>query len=42
MKSGLLAAMFVAGGDHITTLIKPEFGSAVLEFLRTGKVGQGA
>jgi pimeloyl-ACP methyl ester carboxylesterase len=28
----------VAGGDHSTTLIKPEFGSAVLEFLRTGKV----
>ena len=28
----------VAGGDHGTTLIKPEFGSALLEFLRTGKV----
>jgi pimeloyl-ACP methyl ester carboxylesterase len=28
----------VAGGDHSTTLIKPEFGSAILEFLRTGKV----
>ena len=28
----------VAGADHITTLIKPEFGSAVREFLRTGKV----
>jgi pimeloyl-ACP methyl ester carboxylesterase len=28
----------VAGGDHSTTLIKPEFGSALLEFLRTGKV----
>ena len=27
----------VAGGDHSTTLVKPEFGSAVLEFLRTGK-----
>ena len=28
----------VAGGDHSTTLIKPEFGSALLEFLRNGKV----
>ena len=27
----------VAGGDHSTTLIKPEFGSAVLEFLRSVK-----
>jgi pimeloyl-ACP methyl ester carboxylesterase len=28
----------IEGADHITTLIKPEFGSAVREFLRTGKV----
>jgi pimeloyl-ACP methyl ester carboxylesterase len=28
----------IAGGDHSTTIIKPEFGSAILEFLRTGKV----
>ncbi len=27
----------VEGGDHMTTLIKPEFGSAVLEFLRSVK-----
>ena len=27
----------VEGGDHITTLTKPEFGSAILQFLRTGK-----
>jgi pimeloyl-ACP methyl ester carboxylesterase len=27
----------VEGGDHMTTLIKPEFGSAILEFLRSGK-----
>ncbi|MEA2564318.1 MAG: hypothetical protein QOH06_5822 [Acidobacteriota bacterium] len=27
----------VEGGDHITTLIKPEFGSAILEFLRSVK-----
>ncbi|HEX6863840.1 MAG TPA: alpha/beta hydrolase, partial [Thermoanaerobaculia bacterium] len=27
----------VEGGDHMTTLIKPEFASAVLEFLRSGK-----
>ena len=25
------------GADHVTTLAKPEFGAAVLEFLRTGK-----
>jgi len=24
--------------DHITTLAKPEFGSALLEFLRLGKL----
>ena len=28
----------VEGGDHITTLTKPEFGSAILEFLRSGKL----
>jgi hypothetical protein len=27
----------VEGGDHMTTLAKPEFGSAILEFLRSGK-----
>ncbi|HEX5721043.1 MAG TPA: alpha/beta hydrolase [Thermoanaerobaculia bacterium] len=27
----------VEGGDHITTLTKPEFGAAILEFLRSGK-----
>jgi pimeloyl-ACP methyl ester carboxylesterase len=27
----------VEGGDHITTLTKPEFASAVIEFLRSGK-----
>jgi len=27
----------IEGGDHITTLTKPEFGSAILQFLRTGK-----
>jgi pimeloyl-ACP methyl ester carboxylesterase len=27
----------VEGGDHITTLTKPEFESAILEFLRSGK-----
>jgi hypothetical protein len=27
----------VEGGDHITTLTKPEFGSAILQFLHTGK-----
>lgn len=27
----------VEGGDHITTLTKPEFASAILEFLRSGK-----
>ncbi|RPI98068.1 MAG: alpha/beta hydrolase [Candidatus Aminicenantes bacterium] len=28
----------VAGGDHMTTLTKPEFSSAVIEFLRSGKL----
>jgi pimeloyl-ACP methyl ester carboxylesterase len=28
----------IEGGDHITTLSKPEFGAAVVEFLKTGKV----
>lgn len=42
MLTRLLPAMFAAGEDHITALIKPEFGSALLEFLRSGKVGQGA
>jgi pimeloyl-ACP methyl ester carboxylesterase len=28
----------VEGGDHITTLAKPEFASTIIEFLRTGKV----
>jgi pimeloyl-ACP methyl ester carboxylesterase len=27
----------VEGGDHITTLTKPEFASAIVEFLRSGK-----
>jgi pimeloyl-ACP methyl ester carboxylesterase len=27
----------VAGGDHITTLTKPEFASAIIAFLRSGK-----
>jgi pimeloyl-ACP methyl ester carboxylesterase len=27
----------VEGGDHLTTLAKPEFGSAVIAFLRSGK-----
>ena len=27
----------VEGGDHMTTLTKPEFGAAILEFLRSGK-----
>jgi pimeloyl-ACP methyl ester carboxylesterase len=27
----------VEGADHVTTLAKPEFGTAVLEFLRSGK-----
>jgi pimeloyl-ACP methyl ester carboxylesterase len=27
----------VESGDHITTLTKPEFASAILEFLRSGK-----
>ena len=26
----------VEGGDHMTTLVKPEFGAAILEFLRSG------
>jgi len=28
----------VEGGDHITTLGKPEFGTTITEFIRTGKV----
>jgi len=28
----------VAGGNHITTLTRPEFSSALIEFLRTGKL----
>jgi pimeloyl-ACP methyl ester carboxylesterase len=28
----------VEGGDHITTLTQPEFASAILEFLRSGKL----
>lgn len=28
----------IEGTDHITTLAKPEFGSALLEFLRLGKL----
>ncbi len=28
----------VAGGDHMTTLTKPEFASAIMEFLRSGKL----
>jgi hypothetical protein len=27
----------VEGGDHMTTLTKPEFGSALIEFLRSNK-----
>ena len=27
----------VEGGDHMTTLAKPEFGAAIIEFLRSGK-----
>lgn len=29
--------MVVEGGDHMTTLIKPEFASTITEFLRSGK-----
>jgi len=28
----------VEGGDHMTTLIKPEFGSAIVEFWRSVKI----
>jgi pimeloyl-ACP methyl ester carboxylesterase len=28
----------IEGGDHMTTLAKPEFGAAILEFLKGGKV----
>jgi pimeloyl-ACP methyl ester carboxylesterase len=28
----------VEGGDHMTTLIKPEFASTIVEFLRSGKL----
>ena len=28
----------IEGADHITTLAKPEFASALNEFLRTGKL----
>jgi hypothetical protein len=28
----------VDGGDHMTTLIYPEFGASILEFLRSGKL----
>src|SRR5262249_60622302 len=28
----------IEGGDHMTTLTKPEFASAILEFLRSGKL----
>jgi pimeloyl-ACP methyl ester carboxylesterase len=28
----------IAGGDHMTTLAKPEFSSALIEFLRSGKL----
>jgi pimeloyl-ACP methyl ester carboxylesterase len=34
---GRVEIKIVEGADHITTLIKPEFASAVLEFLRSGK-----
>jgi hypothetical protein len=27
----------IEGGDHITTLIRPEFGSAIVEFWRSVK-----
>jgi pimeloyl-ACP methyl ester carboxylesterase len=26
----------IEGADHMTTLIKPEFGAALMEFLRSG------
>lgn len=29
----------VAGADHMTTLVKPEFGNAVVEFVRAHKAG---
>lgn len=28
----------IEGGDHVTTLAKPEFGATLIEFLKTGKV----
>jgi len=28
----------IEGGDHITMLTKPEFASAIIEFLRSGKL----
>ena len=28
----------VEGGDHMTTLTKPEFGTAIIDFLRNGKL----
>lgn len=31
-----------SGADHMTTLIKPEFGSAIMAFLRSGKLGRPA
>ncbi len=27
----------IEGGDHMTTLLKPEFGKSIIEFLRSGK-----
>ena len=27
----------IEGADHMTTLIKPEFGSAIMAFLRSGR-----
>jgi hypothetical protein len=30
----------IEGTDHITTLAKPEFASAVMEFLRFGKLNE--
>jgi hypothetical protein len=32
-----LGPRIVEGADHITTLTKPEFASALLMFLRSGK-----
>jgi len=28
----------IDGADHVSTLAKPEFGTTIVEFLRTGKI----